>query len=196
MKVLNAGYVHLINWMGGDRAAIDAARRCYDSEGDHEANARLIKHLLKKGHESPFEFMVFTFDVKAPTFVARQWMRHRIGSFAERSLRYCEAEAEFFVPDNIAAYLGKEAWHFENSYEIAMETYYMLIEKGVPREQARALLPLGLYTTFLWSVNGRSLLNFLRLREDKSAQAEIREYAQAIRQLAAEVAPLTFGEEG
>ena len=84
MQVLNKGFVRLVEHMGGDAAVIRNARRCWRSESKSEdADRQLIRHLIRKGHKTPFEAMVFTFDVKAPLFVARQWFRHRIGSYNE-----------------------------------------------------------------------------------------------------------------
>src|SRR5690606_30769216 len=98
--VLNAGYVRLVEYMGGDESVIRNARRCWRSEdkSNERSDRKLIRHLLREGHMTPFETIVFTFDVKCPIFVARQWMRHRIGSFNEESLRYCVAEREYFIP--------------------------------------------------------------------------------------------------
>ena len=192
MQVLNAGYVNLTEHMGGDDAVIRNARRCWRSEdrSSPEADKRLIEMLLRKGHMTPFESMVFTFDVKAPIFVARQWFRHRMGSFNEESLRYCEANREFYVPSGLSAERAK-LWH--QDMIVQFESYKYFVVLGVPKEQARALLPLGLYTKFYWTVNGSSLINFLRLRTDKAAQVEIRSYAWAIYEQVSKVAPVTFG---
>ena len=191
-KILNNGSVELVDSMGGDQAVIRNARRCWRSEskGD-ESDRKLIHHLLSKKHMTPFEAMVFTFDVKAPLFVARQWFRHRIGGFAEESLRYCVAEKDYFIPDWLDDDVTK-MWEDDNDRQFRAYSFWR--EYGLPKEQARALLPTGIYTKFFWTVNGSSLLNFLRLRLDKSAQAEIREYARAILSLVREVAPVTFAE--
>ena len=188
MIVLNAGKVDLIEYMGGDAAVIRNARRCWRSESRGEdSDQKLINHLISKRHMTPFEAMVFTFDVKAPIFVARQWFRHRVGSFNEVSLRYCAANREFYVPDS--GDVGMQAWH--EVMNKCMDTYEAYL-KFLPKEQARSLLPIGLYTEFYWTVNGSSLLNFLDLRTDKSAQFETRVYAQAIVELVTEVAPMTI----
>ena len=191
--VLNAGYVRLVEYMGGDESVIRNARRCWRSENksNEESDRNLIRHLLRKGHMTPFEAMVFTFDVKCPIFVARQWMRHRIGSFNEESLRYCVAEGEVYVPD-FKDEFNRQFWERVNYRQF--EEYEMLIARGMPKEQARSILPLGTYTKFYWTVNGRSLMNFLKLRLDKSAQAEIREYAEAILDMVKAVAPVSFTE--
>lgn len=189
--VLNAGYVRLVEFMGGDEAVIRNARLCWRSEdkSNPQADRNLIKHLITKGHWSPFEAMVFTFKVKAPIFVARQWMRHRIGSYNEESLRYCVAEREFFIPEGLADSLE---WAWRQNNERQFSAYELAVKAGMPKEIARSLLPLGVYTKFYWTVNGSSLMNFLRLRTDPSAQKEIRDYAEAILEMVKEVAPMSF----
>ena len=193
MQVLNNGSVQLVESMGGDRAVIRNARRCWRSEGHSEdADRRLLKHLIKAGHKTPFEAMVFTFDVKAPLFVARQWFRHRIGSFNEESLRYCIALRDYFIPEGLNG-TALQAWRAQN--ESAFDFYEQLLkEEQLSKEQARSVLPLGIYTNFFWTVNGSSLMNFLDLRSSSSAQYEIRVYAQAILALVKEVAPISFSE--
>jgi len=190
--VLNAGYVRLVEYMGGDESVIRNARRCWRSEdkSSGESDRNLIRHLLREGHMTPFEAMVFTFDVKCPIFVARQWMRHRIGSFNEKSLRYCVAERDYFIPHG----LNQQQLAFWKMYNDEQFDRYNLLKQTMPKEQARSILPLGTYTKFYWTVNGRSLMNFLKLRLDKSAQAEIREYAKVILDMAKVVAPVSFTE--
>ena len=190
--VLNAGYVRLVEYMGGDESVIRNARRCWRSEdkSNEESDRNLIRHLLRKGHMSPFEAVVFTFDVKCPIFVARQWMRHRIGSFNEESLRYCVAERDYFIPHG----LNQQQLAFWKMYNDEQFDRYNLLTQTMPKEQARSILPLGTYTKFYWTVNGRSLMNFLKLRLDKGAQAEIREYAKVILDMAKVVAPVSFTE--
>ena len=190
--VLNAGYVRLVEYMGGDESVIRNARRCWRSEGksSEESDRNLIRHLLREGHMTPFETIVFTFDVKCPIFVARQWMRHRIGSFNEESLRYCVAERDYFIPHG----LNQQQLAFWKMYNDEQFDRYDLLKQTMPKEQARSILPLGTYTKFYWTVNGRSLMNFLKLRLDKSAQAEIREYAEAILNMVKAVAPVSFTE--
>lgn len=193
MQVLNNGSVTLIEYMGGDSAVIRNARRCWRSESKSEnADRQLLRHLIKAGHKTPFEAMVFTFDVKAPLFVARQWFRHRMGSFNEESLRYCIALRDYYVPEGLEGAL-LEAWKTHN--EAAFDFYEELVgQQKIVKEQARSVLPIGIYTNFFWTVNGSSLMNFLKLRLDRQAQYEIRVYAQAILELVKEVAPISFGE--
>ena len=206
VKCLNNGYITLIEHMGGDHSVIRNARRCWRSEdkSTEKSDANLIRHLIKAGHYTPFESVCLTFDVKCPLFVARQWFRHRIGSYNEESLRYCVAERDYYIPDNLNNDLTESQlrnmdwstnvynWIIKN--EESFDLYEDFVLKGMPKEQARALLPLGTYTKFYWTVNGSSLMNFLALRMDKHAQSEIRAYAHAILHIVREVAPVSFGE--
>jgi len=190
--VLNAGYVRLVEYMGGDESVIRNARRCWRSENKSSENSdkNLIRHLLREGHMTPFEAMVFTFDVKCPIFVARQWMRHRHASINEESLRYCVAERDYFIPYG----LNQKQLALWKMYNDEQFDRYNLLKQTMPKEQARSILPLGTYTKFYWTVNGSSLINFLKLRLDKAAQKEIREYAEAILDMAKVVAPVSFTE--
>ncbi|HHU62137.1 MAG TPA: FAD-dependent thymidylate synthase [Natronincola sp.] len=193
MQVLNNGFVKLLEHMGGDDAVIRNARRCWRSEAKTEdADRKLLRHLIKAGHKTPFEAMVFTFDVKTPLFVARQWFRHRMGSFNEESLRYCVAMRDYYIPEGLEDELLLK-WKSKN--EEAFDFYDLLVnEHRVVKEQARSILPIGIYTNFLWTVNGSSLMNFLHLRLDKQAQYEIRVYAQAVLELVRDAAPICFSE--
>src|SRR6185437_10165910 len=102
IDVLDHGFVRLVESKGGDISIVRAARVSYDAEwraGENEgSDARLIRYLWKNAHTSPFEHVVFTFEVKAPIFVLRQWHRHRTWSFSELSARYRELPEEFYVP--------------------------------------------------------------------------------------------------
>lgn len=204
------GFVRLVDTMGDDMAVVRAARVSYGNESKGEkADEKLIHYLMKHNHGTPFEHIVFTFHIKCPIFVARQWFRHRIGSFNEISGRYTELATEFFVPttlrenktanhqasiegdftdDEIQSMLSE--WKY--ALEIAESTYESLLEKGVAREQARAVLPIGTYTEFYWTVNLRSLFNFIRLRTADDSQAEMREYADTIHAIAKDYAKWSF----
>ncbi len=188
MKVLDKGYVELVHYMGSDDFIAEVARISTGTVGDEDSNKRLIHFLLKHGHLSPFEHAVFTFRVKAPIFVARQWFRHRIASYLEASGRYRKLQPEFYIPELSAE---QQKAMLEQSLK-AYEEYKKLLEQGVPREKARMILPVNIYTEFYWTVNARSLMNFLNLRADSHAQYEIRQYAIAIYTLVAKVMPETM----
>ena len=189
---LNNGYIELLEHMGGDAAVVRAARKCWGSESKGaESDRKLIRHLLTAGHKTPFEFMAFNFSVKAPLFIARQWFRHRHAGICEQSMRHCVAERDDWVPDDLDEHHKSEwAWYSL----VAFNGYRGFVKAGMPKEQARAILPQGMYVSWDWTVNGSSLMNFLTLRTDKHAQKEIQVYAKAILELVEPVAPVSFGE--
>jgi thymidylate synthase (FAD) len=159
---------------------------------------------------TPFEHNAFRFHVRTPIFVAREWFRHRVGSFNEFSMRYARATDDFYVPapEDVRTQVGKPgAYSFEpvtddvaattrgeltRIYETAYTAYERLVELGVARELARAVLPVGAYTEFYWTVNARALMNFLSLRNAEAAQREIRRYAEACERFFAERMPVTY----
>ena len=189
VQVLDKGWVKLEDMMGGDEAVVRGARICYQSTaGSPQADERLIGRLMRSEprHNTVFEHAVFRFAVKCPIFVARQWMRHRIGTFNERSLRYCIADREYYVPEGLE---DLEAYreHMERSFDL----YEHLLEVGWRRERARGLLGTAVYTEFIWTVNAWSLMNWLSKRYHKSAQWEHRQYADAVLGLFKEAMPIT-----
>jgi thymidylate synthase (FAD) len=175
-----------------------------------DADAGLIRFLLRERHGTPFEHNAFRFHVRCPIFVAREWFRHRWGSFNEFSMRYARASDDFYVPEpgDVRSQVGKPgAYSFESVepdvaeqareeletvYATAFDAYERLVELGVARELARAVLPVGAYTEFYWTVNARALMNFLSLRAAESAQREIRRYAEACETFFAEQMPVTY----
>jgi len=207
-KVLDKGFVKLIDFMGGDQNAVDSARVSFGSVSKGEAlDRKLIEYLLEHGHFSPFEHSVFQFHIKCPIFVARQWMRHRIASYNEISARYTEVQDEFYVP---AAFRGQDKINrqgsvrsggldqakmlaaYDKAIKASFDIYKELLDAGAAREMARMVLPVSQYTQFHWTINARSLLNFLELRTDSHAQYEIQQYAFAIREIFAEKMPWTW----
>lgn len=176
-----------------------------------EADKGLIRFLMREKHGTPFEHNAFRYHIKCPIFVAREWFRHRIGSFNEFSARYSEMPNEFYRPriTDVRTQVGKPgAYTFEpfsdhnqavdvikmidEANVSAFNTYKELIDRGVAKELARTVLPVGAYTQFYWTVNARSLMNFLALRTDPNAQYEIRQYAQAVESMFAEEMPVTY----
>ncbi len=206
-NVLDKGFVRLVEFMGGDRAVVQAARVSL-GQGlkTPERDRRLIHYLMEHEHGTPFEHSIFKFHIKCPIFVAREWFRHRISSFNEISQRYVEVKDEFYVPNALRRQSksnrqASEFAEFENEKELieliesaygkSYEIYKELLKNGVARELARIVLPLGIYTQFYWTVNSRSLMNFLRLRMADDAQYEIRQYANVIYGIFKEKMPWT-----
>jgi thymidylate synthase (FAD) len=194
--VLDKGFVRLVEAMGDDRAVVQSARVSYGggSKGD-EKDRKLLNYLMKHHHETPFEHAVFKFHIKCPLFVARQWFRHRIASYNEMSGRYTEFQEEFYVPEKLRGQDNKNKQGsvamdmsdeprlkglFQQANEQAFKIYQELLKSGVAKELARNVLPVSAYTQFYWTVNARSLMNFLKLRSGEGAQWEIREYASAL----------------
>ncbi len=193
--------------MGGDGAVVQAARVSLgQGMKTPERDRRLIDYLMEHEHGTPFEHSVFKFHIKCPIFVAREWFRHRMASYNEISQRYVEVQEDFYVPEKLRKQSPKnkqasEFAEFENEEEIlktireaykeAFSVYRKLLNYGIARELARIVLPLGTYTQFYWTVNSRSLMNFLRLRMAEDAQYEIREYAKVIYLIFKEKMPWT-----
>jgi thymidylate synthase (FAD) len=205
--VLDKGFVRLVDFMGGDIAVVEAARVSFGQGSKGEKKDRLlIDYLLGHGHETPFEQSVFKFHVKCPIFVSRQWFRHRWSSYNEISGRYTEFKEEFYVPDHLRTQAGDDyrfslldgegvpelRKEIEHSILRQYELYQRLLAAGVAKEQARVVLPVSMYTQFYWSVNARSLMNFIKLRDDEHAQHEIRQYARSIREIFAAKMPWTY----
>jgi thymidylate synthase (FAD) len=208
-QVLDKGTVDLEGVLGDDLAVVNAARVSFarrDGElGD--AGRGLIGYLMTNGHGTPFEHVVFQFRIKAPIFVAREWMRHRIASYNEWSQRYSQVVNEFYVPAYFRTQVGKPgAYSFEplspdradvarkrlrEAHDNAFSAYEELLELGVARELASRVLPTTVYTQFIFTTNARSLMNFMALRNSEHAQFEIRAYAQVIEAMFAEAMPVT-----
>ena len=178
--------VTLENFVNGDNEIAKYARICYGRE-DTDNKDGLIKTLITNGHTSVFEHSVFTFRIICPIFVARQWMRHRIGSYTEKSLRYTKPGS--FTKLELNNTDAEEL--IEVVFKTTIHTYETLLNMGIKKEQARAILPMGIETEFYWTVNARSLMNFLQLRLDPHAQKEIRVYAEAIMDVFEEKMPIT-----
>lgn len=192
------GFVNLVDVMGDDYRVLEAARVSTGSEAKkgEEKDRKLIHYLMKNEHHTPFEKIVFEFHVKCPIFVARQWFRHRIGSYNEASARYKEFTWQVFMPNEwrlqdtknkqssegklIASQDAKVDYLVAQAYDAAERAYNEMISLGVARELARVVMPVGIYTEFFWTVNFRSLMNFLKLRTDAHAQYEIRQYANEV----------------
>jgi len=208
------GEVSLIDYVGDDLTVVNAARVSFGARSDvlEKKDEGLIKFLMREKHASPFEHVVFQFYIKCPIFVAREWMRHRWSSFNEFSMRYANPEKlEFWTPpdNDWRKQVGKPgAYTFEpiksknlqgvatqdmlRVYELAEHTYNTLVRNGIAREIARAVLPVGMYTQFYFTVNARSLINFISLRNDEQAQKEIQHFASKIEEIFAEKMPITY----
>jgi thymidylate synthase (FAD) len=212
IKVLDHGFVRLDDAMADDLSVVNSARVSFGRRKEEmdDSDRGLIRFLMRDRHGTPFEHNSFRFHIRSPIFVAREWMRHRISSFNEFSLRYARATEDFYVPEaeDVRTQVGKPgAYSFDPVepevaeaareelkavYETAYAAYERMVEQGVARELARSVLPVGAYTEFYWTVNARSLMNFVSLRAAESAQREIRRYADACERFLAEKMPVTY----
>jgi len=200
--------VALVRASGSDVDIANAARVSYGkiTEEITERDKKLIRFLIKHNHTSPFEHNQLSFRIKAPLFVARQWMRHRMHSYNEISYRYVKAPIEFYFPStwrfqdkenkqaSVGAFENEELLKlYKASIEQSYKTYEQLLEQGVSREMARATLPLCTYTEFIFTSNLHALMHFLKLRLGAGAQKEIRNYAASLLALALPHFPVSLG---
>lgn len=211
IDVLDHGFVRLIDHMGSDLSIVRNARVSYDAAWrageDQGSDERLINYLAKNGHNTPFESVTFTFEVKAPIFVFRQWHRHRTQSYNEISARYRPLPNEYYVPDveqittqsndnkqmrtddvNEHAHMIRALIKTANAS--AFDIYNELLAKGCPRELARSVLPVGTYSHMFATMNLHNLFRFLAERLHPHAQYEIRVYAEAMLELIEAIVPV------
>ncbi len=188
-----------------DAVVAAAARICYSdaSAGDlfqeesREVSARLLDHLWKSGHYSPFEHASFTFAIDGLSRVAsHQLVRHRIASFSQQSQRYVGmSEPDVVLPPSVAA-KPDLAERFSCMAEEAHKFYIEMIEAGVPREDARFILPHGWSSRLVMTMNARELHHVFTLRLCRRAQWEIQNLARKMLRLVREAAPLLFRTAG
>lgn len=215
-KVLDHGFIRVVDYMGDDAAIVQAARVSYGA-GTKAArdDSGLIRYLMRHWHSTPFEMCEIKLHVKLPVFVARQWIRHRTANVNEYSARYSILDREFYIPaeSDLAAqsmvnnqgrgealsgeeaarvlrYLQDDATRCYDHYE---EMISQNGQQGLARELARMNLPANVYTQWYWKVDLHNLFHFLRLRADAHAQREIRVYADEICRLVADWVPAAYG---
>lgn len=202
LKVLDHGFVRVIDYMGDDAAIVQAARVSY-GKGTKKVNEDrgLIRYLMRHWHSTPFEMCEMKFHIKLPIFIARQWIRHRTANVNEYSARYSILDKEFYIPaqEQLAVQsasnrqgrgdvlTGKEAERVlqllkEDSEKVYDHYEEMLNPDGIAlaRELARMNLTLNYYTQWYWKTDLHNLMHFLRLRADAHAQYEIRAYADVM----------------
>ena len=213
-RILDHGYVRLVKSSGGDLDVVRAARVSYNAEWrageDSGSDARLIRYLMRNGHTSPFEHVTFTFEVKAPIFVLRQWHRHRTWSYNEVSARYTELPEEYYIPDsNLITTQSTDNKQMRTNIEnpsadwirdllviasnSAFVDYRNCLAKGCPRELARMILPLNTYSHMFATVDLHNLLKFIKERTSSGAQYEIKVYAEAMFNLIKPIVPVSAG---
>jgi thymidylate synthase (FAD) len=199
VKLLDHGFVALVDTMGTDRTPAQTARTSFRNRKERtpEEDAKLTSYLVRNRHTTPLEFCQLLFYMKMPIFVARQLVRHRTASINEVSYRYVQAAREFYVPAHERMQKKSESNKQGSSFEIVdrpdlcaqivtnsgnrcFDDYEQLLEYGLAPELARSVLPVGTYTEWYWQSDLHNVLHMLRLRLDPHAQYEIRVYAQAM----------------
>ena len=212
IKVLDHGFIKVVDYMGTDSAIADAARLSYGKGTKKNSNDKgLIRYLMRHDHTSPFEMCEIKFHVKMPIFIARQWIRHRTANVNEYSARYSILEDQFYIMDResvslqsttnnqgrgenitddktIDNILGK----CNDLHKLCYSSYEEFLDAGLSREVARNVLPVSVYTQMCWKIDLHNLLHFLRLRADVHAQYEIREYANAMLDVVKMWVPVTY----
>jgi thymidylate synthase (FAD) len=212
IKLLDKGFVRLVDYMGGDARIVQAARVSYGAGTKTVREDRgLIHYLMRHRHTSPFEQVILTFHCKMPIFVARQWVRHRTARLNEISGRYSVMKDDFYVPEAEQVRLqsavnkqGRDEAPIDPAAAEALiagmrdeqaavyRRYEGMIGQGVARELARINLPLSLFTEWYWQIDLHNLFHFINLRMDAHAQYEIRVYAEALAKCARAVAPMAM----
>ena len=218
IDVLDKGYIEVVDSLGDDLTPVNAARVSFGGRSEKFTNKdrRLSKFLIKHKHFSPFRHQHVMMIIKAPEFVMRQWYKHVVGiettsnhptkdhAWNEISGR-CVAYEDFYIPDNYRAQSddNKQASDgvvddqdgasalWKKSQSTAIKCYREMLEMGMAKEQARSILPLTVYTQVWWTASFQSIMNFIELRDEKTSQVEIQEYARALKEIMLEVYPET-----
>ena len=209
-KVLDKGFIEVIDSLGDDLTVVNSARVSFGKRKStwSASDRRLCKYLAKHKHYSPFRHLQVQFHIKAPEFVMRQWYKHVVGiettsnsstkdhAWNEISGRYVPVE-EFYIPeiwrkqseDNKQASEGvlesennsRAKHYYDNALSTTVSMYNRLInDLGVAKEQARVILPLSQYTEVYWTASFQAIMNFIELRNEKTSQIEIQEYAKSL----------------
>lgn len=221
INVLDKGYIRLVDAMGDDLSVVNAARVSYDKESYEftEKDKGLLKFLWREDHTSPFRHASVSFEIYAPLFVARQWWKYAVASthvddqngWNESSRRYITEDEEFYIPkgnewrskpENSKQGSGEPldssagGWFTNKLFDVAEEgnkLYKEALESGIAPEQARLFLPAyGMYVRWRWTTSLHGLLHFLDQRLQGDAQSEIRDYAEAAKELTEDRFPETF----
>lgn len=215
-EVLDKGFIEVLDKLGSDLTVVNSARVSFGKRKEvfDDNDRKLVKFLAKNKHWSPFRHLMVQFHVKAPEFVMRQWYKHVVGietsssssakdhAWNEISGRYVPV-SDFYTPSNWRKQSDNNKQASEGSIEdqkYASEvfedvmiyikgSYEKLLDAGVAKEQARMILPLNQYTEVYWTASFQAIMNFIELRDEATAQWEIREFAVAMKELMFEIYP-------
>ena len=218
-EVLDKGFIDVLDSLGDDLTVTNSARVSFGKRKKtyDKSDERLVRYLAKHKHFSPFRHLVVQFHIKAPEFVMRQWYKHVVGAettssystkdhaWNEISGRYVPVE-EYYIPENWRqqsedskqASVGsvKEQEEAAETYAKAIQVgkhyYERLLELGVAKEQARIVMPLSQYTEVYWTASFQAIANFIELRDEPTAQWEIREYAKVLKEQMSSIYPKTM----
>ena len=218
--VLDKGFIEVVDSLGNDLTVVNSARVSFGKRKEKwdKSDERLVRYLAKHKHYSPFRHLQVQFHIKAPEFVMRQWYKHVVGiettsnssakdhAWNEISGRYVEVE-DFYHPsvwrkqsdDNKQASEGVlddlQQKRMNDTYNELMRqvemAYDRMIDVGIAKEQARIVLPLNQYTEVYWTASFQAIMNFIELRNEKTSQWEIQEYAKVLLEQMKEVFPKT-----
>ena len=218
-KVLDKGFIEVIDSLGDDLTVVNSARVSFGKRKEvyDKTDERLVRYLAKYKHFSPFRHLQVQFHVKAE-FVMRQWYKHVVGiettsnssakdhAWNEISGRYVPV-SDYYEPsvwrkqsdDNKQASEGVlddlQQKRMNDAYNDLMRkvrmTYDKMVKAGMAKEQARIILPLNQYTEVYWTASFQAVMNFIELRNEKTSQIEIQEYAKVMLEQMKEVFPKT-----
>lgn len=217
-EVLDQGFLEILDKLGNDLTVVNSARVSFGKRKTEytDGDRKLVKFLVKNKHWSPFRHIIVQFHIKAPEFVMRQWYKHVVGiettsssmtkdhAWNEISGRYVPV-TDFYKPTNWRAQSenNKQASEgsvekqdeatkiFDSIMQSIVDSYEKLLELGVAKEQARLILPLNQYTEVYWTASFQAVMNFIELRDEDTAQWEIRQYAIAMKKMMMELYPET-----
>jgi len=216
--VLDKGFIEVVDSLGNDLTVVNSARVSFGKRKEKwdKSDERLVRYLAKHKHYSPFRHLQVQFHIKAPEFVMRQWYKHVVGiettsnssikdhAWNEISGRYVPVE-DYYIPsvfrkqseDNKQASEGEiesqdlADFIWSSTLKSTTSAYETLLKLGVAKEQARAMLPLSQYTEVYWTASFQAVMNFIELRNEKTSQIEIQEYAKVMLEQMKEVFPKT-----
>ncbi len=221
VRVLDEGYVRLVDTLGDDLSVVNAARVSYDKESKEfgQRDEKLIQFLIREGHTSPFRHAALTFEIYAPLFVARQWWKYAVASthvddqngWNESSRRYITEDEQFYMPlphewrskpanskqgsgEPVDEQIGAKHFHrLAETIVQGVEAYHDALDDGVAPEIARLFLPAyAMYVRWRWTVSLQGIMTFLDQRLEHDAQWEIQQYAFAVKDLSHQAFPQTF----
>ncbi|HRE42237.1 MAG TPA: FAD-dependent thymidylate synthase [Ignavibacteria bacterium] len=217
-EILDKGFIEVVDKLGSDLTVVNSARVSFGKRKTEfdDSDRKLVKFLAKHKHWSPFRHLVVQFHIKAPEFVMRQWYKHVVGietssSYATKDHAWNEISGRY-VP--VTDYYSPSNWRrqsdnnkqasegsieeqgdadkiFNDAMKSITEHYEQLLSLGVAKEQARLILPLNQYTEVYWTASFQAIMNFIELRDEATAQWEIRQYAIALKELMMEIYPET-----